>query len=155
MEIAMTEIFYDRKALVELFPHGEQAQLLDSAKIDSAFINKSWGYKEIRADNRFLAGHFPNKPIHPGYPLFEHAYLTALLLVKINMPEIEGIPMIAGGGGYRFCRPVLIGDKLEFELTFIERPSSNVFVFDAIAKNQRGKKVFENSGIRGVNNTRI
>lgn len=146
---------FDKEALEKILPHKYPAQMLDGIIFDPSTPTEISGYKTIEDDEIWLRGHFPDKPIFPGHCLEECAFLTALALVKITMPEIIGIPMIAQVGKNSFSRPALIGDRLEFKLTLKENRDNYIFTFDAKVVNQRSETVAKFKDIKGVNNKRI
>ena len=145
----------NKNDLENILPHRYPAQMLDEVKFDSDTPNEIYGYKTIEADEIWLKGHFPEKPIFPGHCLDECSFLTALALVKITIPNLSGIPMIAQVGKRSFSLPALIGDKLEFKLTLKENRDNYIFTFDAKVMNQHGNMIAKFKDIKGVNNKRI
>jgi len=113
-----TRIF-SKKDLTNILPQKSTAQMLDGVEFNPDFTHKIMSYKKIEPNGIWLRGHFPDKPIFPGHCLMECAFLTALALVKITMPEVKGIPMIVRVGKTSFRLPALVGDTIEFYLTLM------------------------------------
>ena len=147
----------NKEALKSLIPHRGQALMIDRVIFDDNIPGRIIGYKKILADDPRLEGHFPPPLplVYPGYCLIECCNLTALALVMILIPELDGTPMIARISKTNFRLPALVGDELRFLLTLKERVGNSVFIFDAAILNQDDKVVAEFKNITGVNNTGI
>lgn len=146
---------FGTKRLEKILPQEKPAQMLDKVQFDPSLPNEILGYKKIRTREIWLKGHFPRKPIFPGHCIEECSFLTALALVRITMPEIKGIPMIAQVGKTSFSSPATIGDQLRFRLTLTNNIDDYIFTFNAIVLNQYNELVAKFRDIKGVNNKNI
>lgn len=110
--IDFTKVVADAAGIREYLPHrGPMALLTAIVHIDPS-RHLVVGYKDVRADEFWVEGHFPGHPIMPGVVMVEaaaqlSAYYT--LSQKVN----EGVLMGLGGvENTRFRKGVHPGDRL-------------------------------------------
>lgn len=84
--------------------------------------------KEVRADDFFLQGHYPDNPIVPGVILCEFAMQAGAILLSEQMGAGEGIPVATRMNDVKFKRMVSPGDTLEVEVILVERLASAFFL---------------------------
>jgi 3-hydroxyacyl-[acyl-carrier-protein] dehydratase len=69
--------------------------------------------KEVRADEWYLAGHFPGRPIMPGVLIVEAMAQTGAIAVLSEEENRGRLALFAGIDDVRFKRLVEPGDVLE------------------------------------------
>ncbi|MBE7051231.1 MAG: 3-hydroxyacyl-ACP dehydratase FabZ [Ruminococcaceae bacterium] len=92
-----------------ILPHRDNMLLLDSAEIVDGF---ACGKKEIKGDEWFLKGHFPDNPVVPGVILCEILAQSVCVLMNGKLGENQ-LPFFTGLDKVKFKRPVKPGDVFE------------------------------------------
>ncbi len=78
------------------------------------------GIKNVTANEEFFNGHFPGKPVMPGVLIVEAMAQVAGVLF-LSQPEHKGkTPFFCGIDKVRFRRPVVPGDRLEFNIKVLK-----------------------------------
>ncbi|GAB4274077.1 MAG: bifunctional UDP-3-O-[3-hydroxymyristoyl] N-acetylglucosamine deacetylase/3-hydroxyacyl-ACP dehydratase [Candidatus Rifleibacteriota bacterium] len=78
------------------------------------------GVKNVTANEEFFNGHFPDKPVMPGVLIVEAMAQVAGVLF-LSQPDNKGkIPFFCGIDKVRFRRPVVPGDRLEFNVKVLK-----------------------------------
>lgn len=78
------------------------------------------GIKNVTANEEFFNGHFPQKPVMPGVLLVEAMAQVAGVLF-LSQPEHKGkVPFFCGIDKVRFRRPVVPGDRVEFNVKVLK-----------------------------------
>jgi 3-hydroxyacyl-[acyl-carrier-protein] dehydratase len=101
-----------RAEIEEILPHRDPFLLLDEV-VELEPGARVVARKRVRADEWFLAGHFPGRPIMPGVLIVEalaQAGAVAVLSEKENRGKLA---LFAGIDDVRFKRIVEPGDELE------------------------------------------
>jgi 3-hydroxyacyl-[acyl-carrier-protein] dehydratase len=102
----------DRRAIEEILPHREPFLLLDEITLIEPGV-RVVARKRVRADEWYLAGHFPGRPIMPGVLMVE-AMAQAGAVAVLSEEENRGkLALFAGIDDVRFKRIVEPGDELE------------------------------------------
>ncbi len=102
------------KAEIEaILPHRDPFLLIDEV-IELEPGKRAVARKTLRADEWFLAGHFPDRPIMPGVLMVEGMAQTGAV-AALTLEENEGKMVLFGGiDDVRFKRIVQPGDTLEY-----------------------------------------
>jgi 3-hydroxyacyl-[acyl-carrier-protein] dehydratase len=113
----------DINKIYEYLPHRYPFLLVDRV-VDIDIENKKWirGYKNISINEPHFNGHFPEEKVYPGVLLIESmAQISGILGFKMyNQKPSDGyIYMLAGTDKVRFKQPVVPGDQLFLESTFL------------------------------------
>ncbi len=93
------------------------------------------GVKNVTYNEPFFQGHFPQKPIMPGVLILEAlAQATGLLASETAGDELAGmIYYLVGIDKAKFKRPVVPGDQLMLEATFL-KSKRNIWAFECRAE---------------------
>ncbi|MGC9974836.1 MAG: 3-hydroxyacyl-ACP dehydratase FabZ [Gaiellaceae bacterium] len=102
------------KAEIEaILPHRDPFLLIDEV-IELEPGKRAVARKTVRADEWFLAGHFPGRPIMPGVLMVEGMAQTGAV-AALTLEENQGKMVLFGGiDDVRFKRIVQPGDTLEY-----------------------------------------
>lgn len=115
----MTSAPLDRAGIKRLIPHREPFLLLDRV-VELEPGVRAVAEKEVRADDWWFAGHFPDRPIMPGVLQVEALAQTAAVCA-MAMPEYTGgLGLFAGIDEIRFKRIVVPGETLRLEVTMLK-----------------------------------
>ncbi|MCI8500003.1 MAG: beta-hydroxyacyl-ACP dehydratase [Clostridia bacterium] len=99
-----------REEIKEVLPHREPMLL-----VDEAYKNEdgtATGVYNVRGDEFFLQGHFPDAPVVPGVILCEMAAQSSCLLMA---EKVKGkATLYAGMNNVKFKQSVFAGDTVKF-----------------------------------------
>ncbi|MED9996703.1 MAG: 3-hydroxyacyl-ACP dehydratase FabZ family protein [Paludibacteraceae bacterium] len=122
----------NREELKEYLKHREPMLLLDSVDLETKTDKEgnevlySYGSYQVRGDEFFLQGHFPDYPVVPGVIICEiMAQSCALLLgeeIKTKLTFYTGIDNV------RFKGQVRPGDVIKTTSYIVDRRKSLIFV---------------------------
>ena len=103
---------FGRDKIEEILPHREPFLLLDEV-VELEPGSHVVARKTVRADEWYLAGHFPGRPVMPGVLIVE-AMAQAGAVAVLSEEENRGrMALFAGIDDVRFKRIVEPGDELE------------------------------------------
>ncbi len=101
-----------REEIEAIIPHREPFLLLDEViELDPGA--RVVARKQVRADEWYLAGHFPGNPIMPGVLMVEALAQTGAVAVLSEEGNRGKLVLFAGIDDVRFKRLVRPGDVLE------------------------------------------
>ena len=98
-----------REEIKGILPHRDNMLLLDEVYNEDG---EAHGVYQVRGDEWFLQGHFPDAPVVPGVILCEILAQSACVLLADGLTEAQ-LPMYTGLNNVRFKSPVLPGDRFE------------------------------------------
>ena len=107
----MSQAVMDIDAVKKLLPHREPFLFIDAVtRIDGTSIE---AYRDIRPDEFYFAGHFPDYPVLPGVLMVEAIAQAGILIVLVAQEHRRGRKtLFAGIENVRFRRPVRPGERL-------------------------------------------
>ena len=106
----------DRAGIEQILPHREPFLLIDEVlELDPG--ERVLARKRVRADEWYLRGHFPGRPVMPGVLIVEAMAQTGAVAVLAEEENRGRIALFAGIDDTRFKRIVEPGDELRLECT--------------------------------------
>lgn len=102
----------DREQIEAILPHREPFLLIDEV-LELEPGERVVARKTVRADEWYLAGHFPGRPVMPGVLIVEGMAQTGAVAVLSQEENRGRLALFAGIDDVRFKRMVLPGDELE------------------------------------------
>jgi 3-hydroxyacyl-[acyl-carrier-protein] dehydratase len=109
---------FGREVIESLIPHRPPFLLVDEiVELDPG----KWvvGRREIRADDWWFPGHFPDRPVMPGVLTIEAIAQAGAVAVMADEQNAGKIPFFGGIDDCRFRRVVEPGDTLVLECEFV------------------------------------
>ncbi len=103
---------FGREEIERILPHREPFLLIDEVlELDPGA--RAVARKTVAADEWYLAGHFPGRPVMPGVLVVEALAQTGAVAVLCEEENRGRLALFAGIDGMRFKRIVAPGDELE------------------------------------------
>ena len=111
--IDFSRVIADRAAIREQNPHRFEMEQIDAIVLLDPERQLTVGYKDVRADEFWMRGHFPGNPLLPGVLQCEAAAQLCGYYTMSQKVIAEG-HMLGFGGmeSIRFRAPVRPGDRL-------------------------------------------
>ena len=127
-------MIWDKEKIKSVLPQREPFLFIDEV-IEIDGTKKVVAVKNIKNDESFFAGHFPDNPVMPGVLIIEAMAQTSIILYSICKPEIAKThpTYYLGKSKAEFLAPVLPGDKLIIETNNI-KIIDEAGVVDAVAR---------------------
>jgi 3-hydroxyacyl-[acyl-carrier-protein] dehydratase len=112
---------WDQEKIKTILPQREPFLFIDEV-IEVEGNQKVVAVKNIKINESFFEGHFPDKPIMPGVLIIEAMAQASIILFSISKPEIAGASpdYYLGKIKAEFLSPVYPGDKLVIETNRIK-----------------------------------
>ena len=104
----------DRDEIEAILPHREPFLLIDEV-LELEPGERVVARKTVRADEWYLAGHFPGRPVMPGVLIVEGMAQTGAVAVLSQEENRGRLALFAGIDDVRFKRIVEPGDELIYE----------------------------------------
>jgi 3-hydroxyacyl-[acyl-carrier-protein] dehydratase len=101
-----------RAEIEAILPHRDPFLLIDEV-LELEPGRKVVARKTVRADEWYLAGHFPGRPVMPGVLIVEAMAQTGAVAVLSEEENRGKLALFAGIDNVRFKRIVEPGDELE------------------------------------------
>src|SRR5204863_6849498 len=109
---------FGRDVIESLIPHRPPFLLVDEI-LELEPGKRVVGRREIRADDWWFPGHFPERPVMPGVLTIEAVAQAGAVAVLADEANRGKIPFFAGIDDCRFKRVVEPGDVLTLECEFV------------------------------------
>ena len=125
----------DIQEIKEYLPHRYPFLLIDRV-VEVEPGKRLLAFKNVTCNEPFFTGHFPQLPIMPGVLIIEALAQATGLLAGNSMPGIMGKSKtyyLVGLDKVRFKRPVVPGDRLMLEATYL-RHKRNIWAFSCRAE---------------------
>ena len=129
---------FGRQEIEEILPHREPFLLLDEV-LELEPGRRVVARREVRSEDPWFAGHFPERPVMPGVLIVEAMAQTGAIAVLVEEENRGKIAFFAGIDDCRFKRVVEPGDVLTLtcEIDTIRGPigrgKATAHVGDALA----------------------
>jgi 3-hydroxyacyl-[acyl-carrier-protein] dehydratase len=109
---------FGRDVIESLLPHRPPFLLVDEI-VELEPGKRVVGRREIRADDWWFPGHFPERPVMPGVLTIEAIAQCGAVAVLADEANRAKMPFFAGIDDCRFKRVVEPGDVLTLECEFV------------------------------------
>ncbi|GAC14367.1 3-hydroxyacyl-ACP dehydratase FabZ [Aliiglaciecola lipolytica] len=117
--------------IMELLPHRYPFLLID--RVTECTLGESIkAFKNITFNEPCFTGHFPGKPIFPGVLILEAMAQAAGVLGFKTAGNSDELYLYAGIDNARFKRPVVPGDRLDFDVCVVKE-KRGIWKFKGVA----------------------
>jgi 3-hydroxyacyl-[acyl-carrier-protein] dehydratase len=109
--IDLDRVIFDQEAIRESNPQRGDMEMLNAIVYTNAERGEIVGYKDVRADEFWVSGHIPGRPLLPGVLMIEAgAQLSSLYTRKFE--GWKGFIGFGGVDGVKFRAPVTPGKRM-------------------------------------------
>jgi 3-hydroxyacyl-[acyl-carrier-protein] dehydratase len=110
-DIDLTKVQYDTAAVEKINPHRGAMRLLDGLHYMSEDCTRAVAFKDVKADEFWVPGHIPGRPIFPGVLMIEAGAQLASF-ATLSRLKTEPFMGFVGCDGIKFRAGVVPGDRL-------------------------------------------
>jgi 3-hydroxyacyl-[acyl-carrier-protein] dehydratase len=111
--ISMDRTLVDRDGIYKVNPHRFEFQQLDGILALDRQIGMLVGYRDVRADEFWVRGHIPGRPIFPGVLMIETAaQLVSYYVMSDPASRPGGFLGFGGVDGVKFRSSVVPGQRI-------------------------------------------
>ena len=110
-QIDLNKVLYDQEAVRAVNPQRGDMEHLDAVVHVNGERGEIIGYKDVRADEFWVAGHIPGRPLLPGVIMIEAAAQVAAFYTS-TVVGWTGFIGFGGAEAIRFRQPVVPGSRL-------------------------------------------
>lgn len=111
---------FGRDEIEKIIPHREPFLLIDEV-LELEPGRRVVARREVRADDWWFAGHFPERPVMPGVLTVEAIAQTGAVAVLAEEENRGKLAFFAGIDGCKFKRIVEPGDTLTLECEIVQQ----------------------------------
>lgn len=109
--IDLSKVIHDQEAIRRANPQRGDMEQLNAIVYTDPSQGRIVGYKDVRADEFWVPGHIPGRPLLPGVLMIEAGAQLASFYSRM-FEEWKGFIGFSGADEIRFRVPVVPGDKL-------------------------------------------
>ncbi len=120
------KIFLNREDIQNIVPHRPPFLMLDGVSDATAEMVRA--FKDLKGDEFFFQGHYPDFPIVPGVILCESAMQAGAVLLSSQLNGHRGVPVATRMNDVKFRKMVLPGDTVEIHVDLTERLADAFFL---------------------------
>lgn len=107
----LNHVAYDLAAVEKVNPHRGDMRMLDGIIYLREDATAGLAYKDVRADEFWVPGHIPGRPIFPGVLMIEAAAQLASFCTLVRLKD-QGFMGFVGCDDVKFRGQVLPGDRM-------------------------------------------
>ncbi len=109
--IDLNRVAFDADEIERINPHRGAMRLIDGICWMSEDKNRAVAFKDVRADEFWVPGHIPGRPLMPGVLMIEAAAQVASYLTVLRLPGLKFMGFV-GLDDVKFRGQVVPGDRL-------------------------------------------
>ncbi len=111
--IDLRRVQFDAAAIEAVNPHRGHMRMLDGVIYEAPDRKSAVAFKDVRADEFWVAGHIPGRPLFPGVLMIEAAAQLASFVMLRQLPEDQRQFMgFVEANAAKFRAQVVPGDRL-------------------------------------------
>jgi len=105
-------------------------------RVVSATEDRIKAQKDVKLEEPYFKGHYPNRPIMPGVLILESVFQAGAILMGKRMQGGENrLPVVTRVNNVKFKHAVLPGDTMEIEVTLKEWVEPACFLSGRVSVN--------------------